>query len=117
MATEFTGTAAASFSAAHTVKDHPRCGRNHGHRWRVAVTIKAGQDPETGDLVGLPQLAEAVEQFAAELHSEDINDMLPASPPTAAGVALALRERLSLRFRGIDKVQVWMDDVSTTLHA
>lgn len=112
---EFTGTAAASWSAAHHVEGHPRCGRNHGHRWRCAVTIKAGQDPKTGELVGLPELANAVEQFAAELDREDIGDMLPASPATPVGVALALRERLSLRFATIESVQIWMDDVSVTL--
>jgi 6-pyruvoyltetrahydropterin/6-carboxytetrahydropterin synthase len=111
--TEFIGSAAAEFSAAHVVKGHPRCGRIHGHRWRVEVSIKAGQDPETGDLVGLPELATAVEQFCAELDRESINDMLPGSQPTPAGVGLAIRERLSLRWRTISTVTVWMDDVAT----
>ena len=114
---EFYGTAAAEFSAAHIVKGHPRCGRNHGHRWRCTVTIKVGQDPETGELVGLSELAAAVEQFAAELDREDLNAMFPASQPTPIGVALALRERLSLRFRTIESVQIAMDDISATLHA
>jgi 6-pyruvoyl-tetrahydropterin synthase len=115
--TELTGTAAASFSAHHVIKDHPRCGRDHGHRWRLAVSIAAGQDPKTGELLGLPELATAVEQFASELDRESINDMLPGSQPTAAGVAFAARERLSLKWRTITKVQVWMDDISTTVHA
>jgi 6-pyruvoyltetrahydropterin/6-carboxytetrahydropterin synthase len=117
MASEFTGTVAASFSASHVVKGHPNCGRVHGHLWRCEVTIKAGQDPATGDLVGLPELAQAVQRFCSELDLEDVNAMFPASQPTAAGVALALRERLSLQFRTIEVVQVWMGDVSSILHA
>lgn len=113
---EFTGTAAASFSASHIVKGHLRCGRLHGHRWRVAVTIKAGQDPTSGELVGLPELAIAVESLASEIDREHINDMFPASAPTTAGVALAFREQLAMEFRTIEKVQVWADDVSVTLH-
>jgi 6-pyruvoyltetrahydropterin/6-carboxytetrahydropterin synthase len=113
---EFTGTAAASFSAAHTVKGHPRCGRNHGHRWRIAVTIKAGQDPASGDLDWLPELADAVEGIASELDREDLNDMLVGGQPTAAGLALNVRERLALR-HNIERVQVWMDDISVTLDA
>lgn len=113
---EFTGTAAATFSASHIVKGHLRCGRLHGHRWRVAVTIKAGQDPSTGDLVGLPELANAVETFCAELEREHINDMFPASHPTPAGVALAIRERLAMDFRTIVQIDVWADDVGISLH-
>src|SRR3990172_8101756 len=114
---EFTGSATASFSAGHVVKDHLRCGRPHGHRWTITVTIKAGQDPATGELVGLPELAETVEQFCAELDREDLNDMLPGAQTTPAGVALALREHLSLRFRTIEEVRVDMDGVASTLRA
>jgi 6-pyruvoyl-tetrahydropterin synthase len=114
---ELTGSAAASFSAHHIIKDHLRCGRDHGHRWTIEVTIAAGQDPKTGELLGLPELATAVEEFATELDRESLNEMLPGSPPTAAGVAFAARERLSLKWRTITKVQVWMDAISTTVHA
>jgi 6-pyruvoyl-tetrahydropterin synthase len=115
---EFTGTATAAFSASHTVKGDPRCGRKHGHRWRVVVEIKVGQDPVTGELIDLSKLAGSVEQFCAEMHREDVNDMLPAGQPTAAGVALAVRERLAMTFRTIVSVTVWMDDeAAATLHA
>ena len=112
-----TGTAAASFSASHVVAGHPRCGRLHGHRWRVVVTISAGQDPTTGELIGLPELANAVETFCSELDREHLNDMLPGTSPTPAGVGLALRERLALRVLGIQSVSVWMDEVGVTIHA
>lgn len=114
---EFTGIAAASFSASHIVDGHPRCGRLHGHRWRVAIEIEGGQDPKTGELVGLPEMAEAVEQFCSELDREHVNDMLPGTHPTTLGVALAVRERLALNFRHILSVTVWADDLSSTLHA
>lgn len=113
---EFTGSVAASFSASHIVKGHSRCGRLHGHRWRVQVTIKAGQDPETGDLVGLPELAAAVERICAEVDREHVNDMFPASQPTPAGIALAVRERLAMDFRTIQSVTVWADDAESTLY-
>lgn len=112
---EFTGTAEAAFSASHVIAGHLRCGRPHGHRWRVAVAIRAGQDPKTGELVGLPELADAVEDFCQEVDREDINAMFPASPPTAAGVGLALRERLIMFFPNIESVTVWADDVSVTI--
>lgn len=114
---EFTGTAMARFSASHVVKGHPRCGRLHGHAWRVAITIRAGQDPQTGDLVGLAELAEDVEQLCSEVQHEDVNAMFPASHPTAPGVAFAFRERLALGHPNIVSVTVWMDDVGVTLNA
>lgn len=114
---EFTGSAAASFSAHHLIEGHPRCGRDHGHRWRIEVEIRAGQDPATGELVGHPQLADAVERLAAEFHRESLNDMLPASPPTAAGLALFTRERLAMAFTNVVSVTVRMDEEAVTLHA
>lgn len=112
---EFTGTAAAEFSASHVVPGHTRCGRLHGHRWRIVVSMEAGQDPTTGELHRVPQLANAVEAICAEADREHVNDMFPASSPTPAGVALSVRERLILDFPKITKVQVWADDVSVTL--
>lgn len=114
---EFTGSAGASFSASHVVKDHPRCGRLHGHRWRVAVEITAGQDPASGELSGLPGLADHVEAIARELDREHLNDMLPGATVTPAGVALYVRERLAMHVLGVLAVTVWADDVSVTLHA
>lgn len=114
---EFTGSAAASFSASHVVRDHLRCGRQHGHRWTVTVTIKAGQDPASGELLGLPELAEAVESLCIQLDREHLNDMVPGAQPTPAGLALAFREQLSLRFRAVVEVRVDMDNVTATLHA
>lgn len=112
---EFTGTVSASFSASHVVKDHPRCGRLHGHRWIVSVTIKAGQDPATGELLGMPELAQVVESIARENDREHINDMVPGTHPTPAGLCLAVRERLALNFPSIDSVSVWMDEEGATL--
>ena len=107
---EFRGIVSDAFSASHVVKGHPTCGRLHGHRWRVSVEITTGQDPETGELVGLPELAAAVRQFCSELDREHVNDMLPASHATAAGINLALRERLSLDWR-LTRIEVWADEV------
>jgi len=107
---EFTATARAVFSASHIIPGHLVCGRQHGHRWSMSVTIGAGQDPKTGVLVGSYELAAAVSQFAFELNLEDVNAMLPGSQPTAEGISLALRERLSLIFPTIKVVTVTMDD-------
>lgn len=112
---EFVGTAWASFSASHIVKGDPRCGRLHGHRWRVGVSIQAGQDPATGELVGLAFLADAVEQLCVEVDREDVNAMFPASHPTPAGIGLAFKERLALSFPNIVAVSVEMDDVAVTI--
>lgn len=113
---EFTGTAEAFFSASHIVPKHALCGRLHGHQWRVAVTIRAGQDPASGELVGLPELALDVERLAREVNREHVNDMFPASHPTPAGVALAFRERLALRWPNIVELTVSADNMSVTLH-
>lgn len=115
MMIEFTGIATGEFSASHTVPGHLRCGRLHGHRWRVEVAIRAGQEPSSGEIHGLPELAAALEGLCAEVHREDVNAMFPGSPATAAGVALAFRERLTMMWRTIVSVTVWMDDTAVII--
>lgn len=105
----FRAFASAEFSASHRIVGHPECGRQHGHRWRVEVSIRAGQDPKTGVVVGSYELADAVRQLCAELDFDDVNTMLPGPPPTAEGIALAFNERLSMNFSDIESITVTMD--------
>ena len=113
---DFSASASASFSASHTVPDSLRCGRLHGHVWTVTVTIRAGMDPAYGELIKHVDLAIAVESLCAELHREHLNSMMPGSPPTPAGVALAFREKLAMEFRTIESVRVAMDNEAATVH-
>lgn len=43
--------------------------------------------------------------------------MVPGAQPTPAGLAVAIRERLSLHFRSIAEIRVDMDNVAAILHA
>ena len=56
-----------------------------------------------------------MEQLAREVDREHVNDMVAGTPSTPAGVGLAIRERLSLRWRTITEVRVEMDDVAVSI--
>jgi len=109
---EMTVAAIGHFSSSHQVKGHARCGRLHGHRWTVEVTIRAGMDPTIGFAPGGDILMDAVRDLCQELDHDDLATMLPGSPATPEGVAYAFRERLAMTF-AIDQIQVTMDDELT----
>ena len=109
---ELTVTAIGRFSSSHEVPGHARCGRLHGHRWPVSVTIRAGMDPAIGFAPGGDLLMDAVRDLCRELDYDDLATMLPGSPATPEGVAYAFRERLAMTFK-IVQVEVTMDDELT----
>lgn len=106
---ELTVTASGQFSSSHQVPGHAKCSHLHGHRWRIAVTITGGIDPESGYMLKGDQLMEDVEQLCKELDDEDLALMVPGSPPTPEGLAYAVHERLAMRHR-IGEISVTMDD-------
>ena len=48
------------FAAAHRLEGHPKCGRLHGHNYKVTVSITASPDPVTGMLLDYGKLDELI---------------------------------------------------------
>jgi 6-pyruvoyl tetrahydropterin synthase/QueD family protein len=49
-----------SFSAAHRIEGHPKCGRLHGHNYRVTVEMSGADIPKDGMLLDFGELDKAV---------------------------------------------------------
>lgn len=92
--------ACTEFSAAHRIEGHPRCGRIHGHNYRVCVTV-AEQEPLEVDLDELEEwLHREVymvldHQYLNEVLSKTTRD-LPRV--TAEELAEVIAAKLSERF-------------------
>jgi len=44
------------FSAAHRIEGHPKCGRLHGHNYKVTVAIQSHSLPDNGMLIDYSEL-------------------------------------------------------------
>jgi queuosine biosynthesis protein QueD len=60
------GVSGISFSAAHRVEGHPKCGRLHGHNWTVEVDLK-GPIKSDGMVLDFGFLKPVVKKLADEL--------------------------------------------------
>lgn len=110
-----TSTARNHFSASHIVDGHSVCGKLHGHRWAVDVTVEGQISPKTGYVVDHGELAEALQSVVDELDRRDLNAMLPGVVPVPEGVAGYIRERLLFWFPSITSVMVRADSYEATL--
>jgi 6-pyruvoyltetrahydropterin/6-carboxytetrahydropterin synthase len=105
---------AAQFEAAHRlVGDFGPATRLHGHTYRVEVILHGQDLREDGTLYDIGQLRPAVEELAASLHYQDLNDVpaLAGVNTTAEAVACYFWDRLAppLRDQGLYSltVRIW----------
>ncbi len=78
---------------AHHLPGHPKCGRNHGHTYRIEVVIE-GQ-ASGGMLVDFSDLKARAREVLAEYDHRDWNDFLEY--PTVENICSLLSRRLRER--------------------
>jgi 6-pyruvoyl-tetrahydropterin synthase len=107
---EFNFTAERVFDASHEEEFCPFGARLHGHRWKVSTSIHSRFDPLKGRLI--PQsLGTDLLNLLTEVHGRHLNEMLPGTHTMPENIAAWVMERLSLQYRTLYKVKVWMDDL------
>jgi 6-pyruvoyltetrahydropterin/6-carboxytetrahydropterin synthase len=80
---------------AHSLPGHPKCGRLHGHTYRVEVTIEG---PVSGGMVvDFADLKAAVRAVLAEYDHASWNDTLDY--PSVENICELLHDRLRERLR------------------
>ncbi len=107
------------FDAAHALRGYEgKCERLHGHRFRVAVTIRADKLNEIGlayDFTVLKkQLGEVLGKFDHTCLNENapFDKMNPSSENIASTVFGEMRNRLSGDPVSISRVEVWESPTS-----
>jgi 6-pyruvoyl-tetrahydropterin synthase len=98
---DFYVRARAAFSAGHTIPGTEHA-HQHGHAYTVSALIKSTPDPATGFPVDPSAYQTALAGLARELHLRNLNEMLPAAPPTKGFVAAQIMDRLSAYYRVIE---------------
>jgi 6-pyruvoyltetrahydropterin/6-carboxytetrahydropterin synthase len=104
----------ATFEAAHRlVGDFGPATRLHGHTYRMEVIVRGERLGEDGTLYDIGQLKPAVDELAASLHYQNLDEVpgLAGTNTTAEAVASYCWERLAppLGGGGLDSlvVRIW----------
>ena len=98
------------FSAAHRIEDHPRCGRIHGHNYRVCVAVREERPLQ----VDLDALEEWLERNVCNRFDHQYLNKLLAAPggdekPTVTSeeIAVVIADMLEQAFPGrVEYVEV-----------
>jgi 6-pyruvoyltetrahydropterin/6-carboxytetrahydropterin synthase len=78
-----------SFSAAHRIEGHPKCGRLHGHNYEVTVILKDTRLPESGMLMDYGYLDKLVKPIIDALdHRYIVSESNEVSADPYAAVAI-----------------------------
>ena len=86
-----------TFEAAHRLPnvrlDH-KCGRLHGHSFRVEIHVRGQVDPETGWVMDFADIKAAFQPLYERLDHYYLNEIDGLSNPTSENLARWLWERL-----------------------
>ena len=98
-----------AFEAAHRLPNvHPRhkCGRLHGHSFRVEVHVKGEVGPQSGWVVDFADVGAAFKPLLDHLDHYYLNDIEGLSNPTSEVLAVWIWNRLKPTLPLLSKVVV-----------
>lgn len=87
-----------TFEAAHRLPQVPaghKCGRLHGHSYRVSVHICGEVDPTTGWVCDFAEVRVAFDPYLNQLDHQYLNEVVGLENPTSENVARWIWERLA----------------------
>lgn len=96
-----------SFSAAHSIPGHRKCGKIHGHNFKVEVEI-AGKVKENGMVMDFFDLKKLVEEVVSKFDHTIINETLEI--PTSENICLHILNELKKRGLNVKRVRVAEND-------
>lgn len=106
----------AALSAAENQKRFGRCASQHGHNYRLEVTLRGTPDPVTGMVMDLKDLKEILErEIVARFDHRDLNGDTPYFEkriPTPENFAQVIRDLLvqALPTGALDRVRLYQDE-------
>lgn len=98
------------FESAHFLPHVPaghRCGRMHGHSFRVEIAVRGEVDPKTGWLIDYAEIKRAVGPIVDEVDHRVLNEVPGLENPTSEVLAAWLWTRISPLLPGLVRVTVF----------
>jgi 6-pyruvoyltetrahydropterin/6-carboxytetrahydropterin synthase len=87
-----------TFEAAHRLPHVPaghKCGRLHGHSYRVEVHVGGDVDPATGMVLDFAEIKAAFEPLRQQLDHYYLNEVDGLENPTSENLAVWIWERIA----------------------
>jgi len=88
------------------VPDGHKCGRLHGHSFRVSVHVEGTPDPVTGWVMDFADLAAAAAPTIDALDHRYLNEVPGLENPTSEHLAAWIWERLAPELPGLTQITV-----------
>jgi len=95
------------FSAAHSIPGHQKCGKIHGHNFRVEVEI-LGEVKENGMVMDFFDLKKIVNEVVAKFDHTLLNEQIEI--PTSENICLRIYEELERKGLRVVRVRVAEND-------
>lgn len=101
------------FEAAHTLPHVPpghKCGRVHGHSYRVDIHVTGEVDPHLGWVMDFGRIKQAVAAVLDRLDHQYLNDIPGLENSTSERIAQYLWEQIRPQIPLLSAVAVWESD-------
>lgn len=98
-----------TFEAAHRLPHVPpghRCGRLHGHSFRVEIHIKGAVSPETGWVLDFGEIKQAFQPIYDQLDHNYLNELEGLANPTSENLSRWIWIRLQPVLPMLNKIVV-----------
>ena len=98
-----------TFEAAHHLPRVPKghkCGRLHGHSYRVRITVDGTVDPDLGWVVDFADISKAFQPLLQQLDHYYLNEIEGLENPTAEVLARWIWQRLAPRLDNLSKIEI-----------
>lgn len=98
------------FEAAHFLPNVPeghKCGRLHGHSFKVEVHVEGPMEEEAGWVMDFADLKEHWKPVGDHLDHRLLNDIEGLTNPTSENLARWIWRRLEPKLAGLSKLVIW----------
>jgi 6-pyruvoyltetrahydropterin/6-carboxytetrahydropterin synthase len=98
-----------SFEAAQTLPNVPpehKCGRMHGHSFRMEISVEGEVDPATGWLYDHARISRAMDPLLELLDHSYLNDIPGLDNPTIENMCRWFWEKLQLQLPGLAEIVI-----------
>jgi 6-pyruvoyltetrahydropterin/6-carboxytetrahydropterin synthase len=99
-----------AFDAAHTLPNLPeghRCGRLHGHTFKVRIYIKGEPDTRTGWIFDFAELKQVYKKQCDILDHSYLNDIEGLENPTSENLIKWIWEKLKPELPQLSKIELF----------
>lgn len=102
-----------SFDSMHSLTGHPKCGKEHGHTYRVEVTLEG--PVKNGMVMDFDVLKGKVKNVVQEFDHTNLNTLVPYS--SCENLCLELHRRLREILPGPITIKIWEGDGKWAEHS